>query len=417
MADGPTAADDLHARVIAPVARELEDQAPELGRDLVERFRQELPELYRDDQALESARASTIASVRAVAVLMRDDLDPAQTELPPETVATARDGARQGLPIAALLRTYRIGHAALWDEIVPRLASHAADTDELTVAIEHCASKLFGYVDMALMLGEEVYASERERFARSAAAVRGETIDALLSGRLTDIAKAGQRLRYDLARTHIGIWAWLARGPESGDAYTVLEAAVSELAQAAQATPLMQPRGTYAVAGWISPPTGVVAERLAEIRLPTSSFPGVRLTIGEPAEGLEGFRATHAQATSARQVASLAGRPVGSVTRYSAVALQALACADLEQARMFVGRELGALVADDDTTLRLAATLRVYLDEHASRSRAAKRLGVHENTISYRVKQVEEILGRSVEDDTLNLRVALALAATVRERR
>ena len=46
---------------------------------------------------------------------------------------------------------------------------------------------------------------------------------------------------------------------------------------------------------------------------------------------------------------------------------------------------------------RLTATLRIYLDEHRSRSRTAKRLGIHENTVSYRIRQAEEILGRSVD--------------------
>ena len=94
-----------------------------------------------------------------------------------------------------------------------------------------------------------------------------------------------------------------------------------------------------------------------------------------------------------------------------------MATADLEQARTFVQRELRGLAGDDDLTARLAATLRTYLDEHSSRSRTAKRLGIHENTVSYRIKQAEEILGRSVDQRTLELRVALALAQHVRVRR
>ena len=92
-----------------------------------------------------------------------------------------------------------------------------------------------------------------------------------------------------------------------------------------------------------------------------------------------------------------------------------MATADLDQARTFVQRQLGDLVADDDVTARLTATLRTYLDEHSSRSRTAKRLGVHENTVSYRIKQAEEILGRGVDQRTLELRVALALANLVQD--
>ncbi|MFN8225210.1 MAG: helix-turn-helix domain-containing protein [Mycobacterium sp.] len=76
---------------------------------------------------------------------------------------------------------------------------------------------------------------------------------------------------------------------------------------------------------------------------------------------------------------------------------------------------MGALAAPDDTTRRLAATVRTYLDEHGSRGRTAKRLSIHENTVSYRLRQAEELLDRSVDKRTLELRVALVLADLVDE--
>ncbi len=81
----------------------------------------------------------------------------------------------------------------------------------------------------------------------------------------------------------------------------------------------------------------------------------------------------------------------------------------MEQARAFVERELGGLMDSDDAARRLIATAQVFLEEGASHSRASRRLGIHENTVRYRVKQAEELLGRSVAERTLELRVALAL--------
>jgi DNA-binding PucR family transcriptional regulator len=54
--------------------------------------------------------------------------------------------------------------------------------------------------------------------------------------------------------------------------------------------------------------------------------------------------------------------------------------------------------------------VRTHLDENGSRGRTAKRPSIHENTVSYRLRQAEELLGRSVDKRTLELRVALALA-------
>jgi DNA-binding PucR family transcriptional regulator len=82
---------------------------------------------------------------------------------------------------------------------------------------------------------------------------------------------------------------------------------------------------------------------------------------------------------------------------------------------VFVRRELGRLALTDETTRRLAATLRTYLDENGSRGRTAKRLHVHENTVAYRIRQAEELLGRALDKRTLELRAALTLAELVAE--
>lgn len=144
--------------------------------------------------------------------------------------------------------------------------------------------------------------------------------------------------------------------------------------------------------------------------------PGVRIGIGEPAPGIAGFRQSHTEAAEARRIADLAHRPAGTITRYAHVALRAIATSDLDQARIFVTRQLQGMAGDDEVTARLTATLRTYLAEHSSRSRTAKRLGIHENTVSYRIKQAEELLGHSVDQGTLDLRVALALSNLVRDR-
>jgi DNA-binding PucR family transcriptional regulator len=59
---------------------------------------------------------------------------------------------------------------------------------------------------------------------------------------------------------------------------------------------------------------------------------------------------------------------------------------------------------------RLRATLRVYLEENLSPARAARRLGIHQNTVVYRVKRAEEILGHSIEQGRLELEVSLRLS-------
>jgi hypothetical protein len=59
-----------------------------------------------------------------------------------------------------------------------------------------------------------------------------------------------------------------------------------------------------------------------------------------------------------------------------------------------VSRELGPLDADDDPIARLRETLAVYFREGDVIAATAQRLGVHINTISYRLRQCEELLER-----------------------
>jgi len=72
--------------------------------------------------------------------------------------------------------------------------------------------------------------------------------------------------------------------------------------------------------------------------------------------------------------------------------------------------ELGALARRDDETGHLSSTLRTYLEEHCSPRRTAHRLGVHENTIKDRLKNINEILGRRADERAVELLVAMRLA-------
>lgn len=94
--------------------------------------------------------------------------------------------------------------------------------------------------------------------------------------------------------------------------------------------------------------------------------------------------------------------------------MTALASIDLDIARDYVAAELGPLAAQDDDTVRLSATLRVYLEEHASPRRTAQRLGVHENTVKNRVRTIREMLGYAPEERVAEVLVALRLARLTR---
>jgi DNA-binding PucR family transcriptional regulator len=237
----------------------------------------------------------------------------------------------------------------------------------------------------------------------------------LLDRAQVDVRQAEGQLGYRLGRTHLAFVVWgEAEDNERGDDLGMIERVASEIGNGqAPGQPLLVPFGTDLVAGWIGGPGLPSPADLEEIRIASAVEAGLQVGFGSPADGVAGFRQSHLQAKHALRVALLGRARPGSVTVYERVALTALASADLEHARDFVASELGPLAADDDTTRRLAATLRVYLEERSSPKRAAKRLGVHENTIPNRIRAAQALLPRPIEERMPEYLVALRLRSVM----
>ena len=76
----------------------------------------------------------------------------------------------------------------------------------------------------------------------------------------------------------------------------------------------------------------------------------------------------------------------------------------------FVAEVLGAAIGDD---LRhepvLLPTLEAWTHENGNLALAAQRLGVHRNTLSYRLQRFETLTGRSLDDPNVRLDIAVAL--------
>ncbi len=403
--------------VLRPIAAEMRSSAADLAESAVARMQEELPELFSDPQTVTENLVSTEASLRQLAQIMELGADPRGVELPPSTLEIARSGARHHVALADLMRFYRLAQERVWQWAFGRITATARDSAEQAVAAELVTGWIFAFADGAMVRAEQAYEVEREAWVRSATAARAAAIEEVLAGRERDGQRASRRLRYEVNRHHIGAIAWVDRAPDSGDALDVLNESIAELARTLSAeSTLSQPLGSLAVAAWVSRRSAFTATDLDAVRPRRGRrtvTPGVTIAIGEPGRALDGFRRTHFEAAHARRVASMVLSRGEALTRYRDIAVAALGTADRDHALAFVTRVLGPLAADDETTYRLAMTLAVYLDENSSRIRAAERLTVHPNTVTYRVRQAEALLGRSIGSQTLELRVALALLPTL----
>ncbi|MBT3152849.1 PucR family transcriptional regulator [Streptomyces sp. CHD11] len=117
------------------------------------------------------------------------------------------------------------------------------------------------------------------------------------------------------------------------------------------------------------------------------------------------------QAMQALSVARRRGRALVEHEHMAAGSVLPLLADDA--VRAFADGLLRAL-REHDATGRgdLVASLRAWLSRHGQWDAAAADLGVHRHTLRYRMRRVEEILGRSLDDPDVRMELWLALKAT-----
>ncbi|MEV5282069.1 PucR family transcriptional regulator ligand-binding domain-containing protein [Streptomyces sp. NPDC051994] len=139
---------------------------------------------------------------------------------------------------------------------------------------------------------------------------------------------------------------------------------------------------------------------------------GEELVIGLSAPaGPIAAASAYKQAEQALSVARRRGKPL--VEHEDLVAGSVLPLLADDAVRAFADGMLRALYEHDATGRGdLVASLRAWLSRHGQWDAAAADLGVHRHTLRYRIRRVEEILGRSLDDPDVRMELWLALKAT-----
>ncbi|MEV0489008.1 PucR family transcriptional regulator [Streptomyces atratus] len=121
--------------------------------------------------------------------------------------------------------------------------------------------------------------------------------------------------------------------------------------------------------------------------------------------------AAYKQAEQALSVARRRGRALVEHEELAAGSVLPLLADDA--VRAFADGMLRALYEHDAKGRGdLVASLRAWLSHHGQWDAAAADLGVHRHTLRYRMRRVEEILGRSLDDPDVRMELWLALKAT-----
>ncbi|MBS1861237.1 MAG: helix-turn-helix domain-containing protein [Actinobacteria bacterium] len=402
----PAASRDEIEAIVETLGHELDEIAATLA-DTVHEHLLELEEDMRP-WTLQAARSN----LGVIVTMMREGDDPGSVHPPAEAIGYAKEYVVRGLELSLMQRAYRTAQGVFGGIILERLRAATDDADLLAEAMAFFNAWIFAWVEAIERRLTDVYMSEHEQWVRGAVAIRAAEVRALIAGGApVDAAAVSLRLGYELDRFHVGFVVWSEeageRPGEAGGLFAEMERAAAAVAESLGAgAPLTVAEGRH-LACW----AGRQSEpELSCLRLPDAAARGLSVAAGAPAPGVEGFVSSHREALLARRVARLRRDRDGGVATYPDLALEALLTEDSAAAHRFAARELGPLAAGDQATARFASTVAVFLEEGSSFVRAGRRLGIHANTVAYRVRRAESLLGRPLTERQLELRVALRLA-------
>jgi len=318
--------------------------------------------------------------------------------LSPESLAIARDVVRRGLDDASL-NAYRTGQNAAWRRWMATAFELTADPEELREMLDVSARSICTFVDETLAAIAEQIERERDQLTRGTHAERLEVVNLILEGAPIPGERAGARLGYELARWHTAAVLWSDGGPpDQGQ----LEGAADALARAVGARrPFTVVASAAALWAWFgthdAPDPGAVRSVVPPV--------DVRVALGSPAAGMDGFRRSHLDALAPQRL--MHRMPIDlRLAAYDEVRLVALTTQDEERAAEFVARTLGDLAAAGP---ELRETLRVYVREGMSASRAARELFTHRNTVLNRVARAQDLLPAPLTRTGLEVGLALEI--------
>jgi PucR C-terminal helix-turn-helix domain/GGDEF-like domain len=309
-------------------------------------------------------------------------------DLPAVLLAQARLDARDGVPLDTVLRRYFAGNALFGDFLVEE--AERAEVPSAALRPLLAAQATLGDRLIAAVSAE--HAREGKNRPRSAAERRRQCVKALLAGELVDHSDLG----YDLDAHHMAVMA-------KGDGAEELMRGVAQtldrrlLAVRREEEPIL--------ACWLGG-TRPLAATEAISALVAAAPERVFVTVGEPGEGLAGWRFSHHQAKAALPVAERRGE---AVLRYADVAVLASIDRDELLATSLRRLYLEPLERMRDGGRVARETLRAYFEAERNISSTAAALGVDRRTVRNRLRGIEELLGRPLTGSLADLEIALRL--------
>ena len=397
------------AQSASEVSAALVPRTAELAADVYQLIVREIPALRGDQRVLTLLQASVAENVGTMLHVLQHDIELENVHAPAAAEEYARRLAQHDVPVASLLRAYRLGSARFEEWCLAELGRRTDSAPIVSATGMRITGTLNSYIDRVSEQLVSAYEVEKEKWLRNQSAARAARVRALLRNDQPDVDASEAILGYRLRQHHLGLVTWITGSAAGGDTLGLLERATGEAAAQARCDGRLMfvPQDESSAWAWFPLGASQAFGAPAATAGIAGGDAGIRFAFGAPAPGVAGFRSTHRQALSAQAVALAAGPSGTPVISFSEVAPVALMVGSIGLLGAWIRETLGVLAGDDEHNALLRGTLRVFLQENGSYKATAERLTLHKNTIQYRIRRAEEGLGRPVGKDRLHIELAL----------
>ncbi|MBC2878411.1 MULTISPECIES: PucR family transcriptional regulator [Streptomyces] len=381
---------------IVPVARALLERVSALGGLLARRVRAEV-ESYGDEHLLPDAPLyrSCVENLRLPLLCLAGRAGPADLSSARET---GRERALQDVPLAGTLHAFRIGFELLWAELAAEARRAHDITSDTLLTLSSEVWRLAGAYSDAMA------AAYRETAAELAAQrehERSALVEALLTGAITD-----RSTMWEAARA-LGL-------PGSGP-FIVVAADVPAPGRSALPRIEATLRAGRVPSAWRLLPgqrIGVMSVLPPDVRsaaLAILARSEARVGVSPPYDSLRDTPQALRYARLALAALPRAGAGVVHFDDDPLAMLVAAAPAEAGHIARTVFDEVLALPADERE--RLLDTLERWFAAGGSAAETGRRLYCHPNTVRYRLRRLEELTGRSLQDPRAVVDLGAALRA------
>src|SRR6266849_2871312 len=180
------------------VSATLTPRVGEVSADIYRLIVREIPHLRNDKRVLTLLEASVAENVATVLHILQHGIGLETVRAPLAAEEYARRLAQRGVPMAALLRAYRIGSARFEDWCLQELGRRSDNAAVVSAAGLRIAGILASYIDQVSEEVVSAYEAEKENWLRNQSVARAARVRALLKGEQVDVNSAEAILGYRL---------------------------------------------------------------------------------------------------------------------------------------------------------------------------------------------------------------------------